>query len=439
MSFNLLDAAKGLFTNELVGKASSYLGESESGVAKAISGILPTVIGGLANKANSGGSHEIAQMASEHHSSGLLGGLGNFFGNDGGGLLNKGAGIIGSLFGDKLGGLTGLISNFAGVKSSTSSSLLSMAAPAILGLLGKHAASSNMNAGGLASFLGSQAESVKSAMPSGFNLSSVLGDWGGSAKAAVSNATGHATHYAEEAVEKTSGGLKWLLPLLLLAGAALIAWYFFKDGCNGKAGAGHDGTDTTQHMTTTGGGTDTSHSGGTTTTTTTSAGTIDSTGNFVYNEGQIVDIKLPNGEMLKVGSSSFEAKLVAFLNDKSQVVDTVKGNWFDFTNVRFKTGSSDITESSMTQLKNMVTIAKAYPTAQFKVGGYTDNVGAEAGNVALSKKRAEAVAAQIKKMGITAAAITGAEGYGSQHPIADNATAEGKAQNRRVSVRVKAK
>ncbi len=40
MSFNLVDAAKGLFTNEMIGKASSYLGESESGISKALSGII---------------------------------------------------------------------------------------------------------------------------------------------------------------------------------------------------------------------------------------------------------------------------------------------------------------------------------------------------------------------------------------------------------------
>ena len=50
MSFNLIDAAKGLFTSELVGKASSFLGESETGVSKAIGGILPTVMSGLLSK-----------------------------------------------------------------------------------------------------------------------------------------------------------------------------------------------------------------------------------------------------------------------------------------------------------------------------------------------------------------------------------------------------
>jgi hypothetical protein len=101
MSFNLIDAAKGIFTNELVSKASSYLGESENSVVKAMSGILPSVIGGIADKSTSTeGANAIAGMAQEHHSSGILGSIGSFFGNEGGGLLNKGAGLLGSLFGE---------------------------------------------------------------------------------------------------------------------------------------------------------------------------------------------------------------------------------------------------------------------------------------------------------------------------------------------------
>lgn len=129
---------------------------------------------------------------------------------------------------------------------------------------------------------------------------------------------------------------------------------------------------------------------------------------------------------------------MAFLNS-SETVDTVKGNWFDFTNVKFKTGSSEITEESLVQLKNLVAIAKAYPTAQFKVGGYTDNTGNAAANVALSQKRADAVAAKVVALGSTKTAIVGAKGYGPEWPVADNATPEGRAQNRRVSVNVKAK
>jgi OmpA-OmpF porin, OOP family len=440
MSFNLMDAAKGLFTSDLVSKASAYLGESENGVTKAIAGILPGVLGGIADKSGSNeGANIISSLAQEQHGSGILGNLGNFFGNEGGGLLNKGAGLLSGLFGDnKLGMLTNLISGFSGTKTASITSLLSMAAPALLGFLGKHASENNLNAGGLASLLSSQKSNIAAALPAGLNLGSVFNSFSAPAEAASTTVRAVASH-AEATAEKAGNGLKWLLPLLLLALAAMAVLYFVK-GCNKDAAGGGHGTgqDTAKHDNHDHAGTD--HKA-TETGTASIAGKVDSSGNFVYDEGEMTTIALPNnGGELKVGKNSTEAKLVAFLNDKNAAVDTVKGNWFDFTNVRFKTGSATLTDESMAQLKNMVAISKAYPTAQFKFGGYTDNTGPEASNIALSQKRADAVLAMVKKLGAAAAAVAGgAEGYGPKHPIGDNNTPEGKAQNRRVSVRVKAK
>ncbi len=56
MSLNLIDAAKGLFTNELVNKAGSFLGENENGVSKAFSAIIPTLLSSLLNKTSTGRS-----------------------------------------------------------------------------------------------------------------------------------------------------------------------------------------------------------------------------------------------------------------------------------------------------------------------------------------------------------------------------------------------
>ena len=95
--------------------------------------------------------------------------------------------------------------------------------------------------------------------------------------------------------------------------------------------------------------------------------------------------------------------------------------------------------TSAAQLKNIVILGKAFPAASFKVGGYTDNTGDSVANVTLSQKRSEAVVAELKKLGAGAKAITGAKGYGPQYPIGDNATVEGKAQNRRVAINVKSK
>lgn len=433
MSFNLIDAAKGLFTNELVNKAGAYLGESEAGVTKAISGILPTVLSSLLNKtATQEGTGIVTNMVAENHTSGILNNLGSFFGNDNGGLLNKGANLLSGLFGGNSNTITNLISNFAGVKTSSASSLLSMAVPAVLGLLGKH--SSGSGASDIVSLLSSQKDNIAAAIPAGLNLSSISGNFAGKVTDINSSAKATATHYATETVENTDSSLRILLPLLLVAAAAMGVFYLFGNGCNNTTEVMPDGADSLHSKTE-------QVAGDVKDGVVNGVGKIDSlTGEFNYNLGNIITIDLPNGAgKLEVGENSTENKLYKFLSNSGSVIDTVKGNWFEFTNVKFKTGSSVITDESMLQLQHMVAISKAYPTAQFKLGGYTDNTGSAAGNVALSQKRAEVVAAMIQKLGAAAASIAGAKGYGPEHPIADNATAEGRAQNRRVAVNVKAK
>ncbi|MFZ1529528.1 MAG: OmpA family protein [Ferruginibacter sp.] len=426
MSFNLIDAAKGLFTNEIVNRASSTLGESESGISKAMSALIPTVLSGVISKASSSdGANAVAQMANEQHQSGVLDNIGGLLGGGGSGVSS----LLSGLFGNKTDMIGSLISNFAGVKSSSSSSLLSLAVPAIMSLIGKHASSSNLNASGLASFLGGQKNAVESALPAGFSLSSLFGGASNMAGEAASSVR-HAAQTVSNEVEEKKSGMGWLLPVLLLAALAAAALYFTK-GCKGD-------TTTTPVSDTVKTDSPSVVEKAVTATTAAVSGTLDSLGNYVYNLGNMITLDLPGGAKLEVGENSTEAKLVRFLQG-SEAVDTAKGNWFDFTNVRFKTGSAQITDESMAQLTNMVAIAKAFPNAKFKVGGYTDNTGDEAKNVTLSKNRAAAVATKLKQMGAAAASIVSSDGYGSQFPVADNATAEGRAQNRRVSVNVKAK
>jgi OmpA-OmpF porin, OOP family len=441
MSFNLLDLVKGHFNNDLINKAASLFGENESGISKAISGIVPSVLSGIVSKATSGGNgaEEVLSAAKQTSGGGLFSNLTGLLGNAD--LLNKGGDLLTSFFGDKANGIISTIAGFAGIKNSTASSLMSMAAPAAMSTIGKHATDNNLSAGGLMDLLSSQKSTIMSALPAG--LSSITNLFGGSKVAEVVSSANHnvkaASSQAHEYIEKKSGG-SWLLPLLLLAAASILAWWFLlggKQGCSSKKAG--DSDTAAAHADSNHGGDHSATNG--TVSTSVATGKIDTiSGDFVYNLGKTISIDLPNnGGKLEVGENSTEAKLVAFLNDASKTVDTVKGNWFEFTNVRFKTGSSVITDESLAQLKNMVAIAKAYPTATFKLGGYTDNTGDSVKNVTLSQKRADAVVTKLKELGATVASIVSAKGYGPQWPIGDNGTAEGKAMNRRVAVNVKSK
>ncbi|MEI9957970.1 MAG: OmpA family protein [Ferruginibacter sp.] len=265
-------------------------------------------------------------------------------------------------------------------------------------------------------------------MPSGLNLSSVLGGLSGVANNATASVKSVTNGAVDETKEKTGRAMRMLVPLALLIAGALLVLYFSK-GCNETANVATNGNDSL------------GINAAKDSLAAVAAGKIDSlTGDWYYDAGEMATIDLPNnGGKLTVGKNSTEYRLVNFLNDKDAVLDTAKGNWFEFTNVHFKKGGSEITDESMVQLKNMVLIAKAYPAAKFKFGGYTDSTGTDAVNVPLSQKRADAVAGMVSKLGAAKESFAGSVGYGSQWPLKSNATKEGQAQNRRVAVNVKAK
>jgi K(+)-stimulated pyrophosphate-energized sodium pump len=80
-------------------------------------------------------------------------------------------------------------------------------------------------------------------------------------------------------------------------------------------------------------------------------------------------------------------------------------------------------------------ILRAYPQVTVKIGGYTDNVGDEARNQKLSQDRAANTMNELVTLGVDRSRLDG-EGYGEDHPIADNTTAEGRQRNRRIDIRV---
>lgn len=142
------------------------------------------------------------------------------------------------------------------------------------------------------------------------------------------------------------------------------------------------------------------------------------------------------GAELRGAANGVEANLIGFIEAGTEPC-TEKECWFTFDRLTFQTGSAALDmEKSAAQLENIHRILTAYPTVQLKIGGYTDNTGSEETNMALSQARAEAVVAAVAALG-SAPDRMDAEGYGPQHPVATNDTEEGRAQNRRIDVRVR--
>ncbi len=204
----------------------------------------------------------------------------------------------------------------------------------------------------------------------------------------------------------------WLLPFLLVVLSAGLILYFFNGGPTYTAGVlpETDSLAATEQVDTT------------------------------LNAKPALSIKLIDGTELMAQQNGIEKMLLIYMSSKAPADSINKNRWFDFDNLNFKTGSAEITDSSMAQVKNIVAILKAYPKLKIKIGGYTDKTGNETANLKLSQARADAVVAALKKAGSNPEQIVGAEGYGSQYAkAAAGAPDEEKQKDRRISINVRAK
>ena len=101
--------------------------------------------------------------------------------------------------------------------------------------------------------------------------------------------------------------------------------------------------------------------------------------------------------------------------------------------VTFSTGSATVASSFLPALREVARSLNAYPNSTVRVVGHTDNVGTAAYNQQLSQERALSVARILIRDGVSSSRIT-YSGRGYNEPIASNATAAGRAQNRRVEI-----
>ncbi|HTO77513.1 MAG TPA: OmpA family protein [Thermoanaerobaculia bacterium] len=102
--------------------------------------------------------------------------------------------------------------------------------------------------------------------------------------------------------------------------------------------------------------------------------------------------------------------------------------------VNFDTDKSEIRKADHDELEKALHFVEKYPGCKISVEGHTDSTGSEAYNQALSERRAAAVKKFLIDHGVTSADRIESVGYGETRPIADNTTAKGRSENRRVEI-----
>ena len=149
-----------------------------------------------------------------------------------------------------------------------------------------------------------------------------------------------------------------------------------------------------------------------------------------------------------IGKKMDKAKAEAEAVQNAQVESVTDANGLQAVKVTFdsgilfQTGKADLSATAKTSLQQFSQVLKNNTACDVAIQGYTDNTGwknctaaqSAEKNKALSLDRATSVSSYLQALGVSAAQIKSVEGLGEANPVADNSTAAGKEQNRRVEV-----
>lgn len=453
---NLFGELKELLLGDVANKAANLLGEKEDKVKTAIEGLIPTFVGGLMKRAsNEAGATTLMNVVKKgNHDGSIIEQIGNLVNNKDSfaQVVEKGNGLVSMLLPDKKSSIATMISQFAGVRNSSATSLLSIVAPIVVGKLGKMVTTQNLDKAGLANTLLDQRsilldetpENLQTKMIDVLGLSTFLSEEikpvqfaPGGIKAngvptpPVSKPTEHReVTYSNKDYEGEGGsGMsmpKWLLPTFLIAVVLGGVGYFAATYDWSNLTSSNVEPDTTQLEQVTNATIDTTNL-----TKDSSAVKVDSSAAVTVPSTTAIGVSLPNGQKIDLAEGSFNYKFAKYLTDSSAKVNQS----FTFDNLNFESNTNTLVAGSEKTVQDLAKIMTAYPRVQVKLTGYTDNTGDSLQNRKLSFKRAFAVKNLLVANGVKDLRIDFI-GKGASNPIASNATEEGKAKNRRIELKV---
>jgi outer membrane protein OmpA-like peptidoglycan-associated protein len=371
------------FRGDTLNDVASALGEHPARTQTALGGVIPALIGALAFKAsNASQASSILDMMTKHKlDSGGFAEASSAFKAPGGinSLINLGGPLMSSVFGGRTAAVTDWVASHSGVSRSSSSSLLSLALPIVLGMIARHVRSAGWNPSSLMNLLGEQRAFLKDA-PAGLadalgtaDTSTTRREVAHSVPAYEGEPVRRASVTSYEAAPTKRRPWLWALPLLFLI--PLLAYFLTRN-------------DEPRH------------------------------------EANVRTTPAPR------------AAIPPVTQDRERPVGTAseplaKGPYW----IHFDTGSRTLTVASAEELRKIAEILRTHPRARAEVIGYADGKGNQADNLKLSQERATAVMNEIATRGIARSRMT-AQGFGVTDPVADNATAEGRQRNRRVEIRI---
>ena len=389
MADSIFNSLLNMVDSRTIGDVAKSLGAPTPAVSRAIEPSIAALLSGLAGKSdNPGILRQILDIVPDAAGRASWSSMATAASDQDSPLIAGGKRLLSALFGTGENVVTNGISRTSGLSPGATGSLLAMAAPIVMGFITRHMADTGMNVSGLAGLLQHEGSTFRSALPAG--LSEVFRP----VKATVATAS----PVVAQAVHKETSS-NWLIPTLVCAGLALgLVWLF-----------GHARRPTVSHIVVVPRG----------------------SASRLATPVPKVSCTLPAGVTLPDGGTA--SRLLSLAQNSTGGLGAV--DWINTDSLSFDSGSARLKPGAQTELNNIATVLANCPNVRMTVAGYTDSLGTPAGNLRLSRSRANMVVAQLIDRGVPADRLV-AEGYGEKNPVADEGTAQGRAQNRRVAILV---
>lgn len=397
-----------LNTSELVGSFSRMVGESEAVTRKGVAAAVPSILGALIAKGRTeNDAAALIALMCEHKIDGsMLDQLALLFGGRSpSAQLEFGQAMLGAIMGDKAPAVTRLVGTASEMSGTGAGKLMALIAPVVLGGVATAAPEEGFSPSALAAFLTSQKDYLGAFAPAGLGDMLELGTLGmaeAPTLVKVRLATGAALRDAGAAAVVAPSFLQVLWPWLALALLLLMAVFGLRSCLSGDKPPVADVPAVSEPEPV--------------------------AAEPVAEEPAATQIRLPSGSVLSVPPDSVGENLYNFLASEEAGAKT-----FLFDGLTFESGRATLDARSQETIAAIAEILKAFGSVAVSVDGYTDNTGSREANLRLSEARAQQVMAALAAAGIDASRMA-ATGHGDDSPVADNATEEGRAQNRRTEL-----
>lgn len=381
---NLLSVTQNFLTPDIVNRFSSAIGETTEKTQKGLKAVIPSLLMGIVNKGQTAdGAENLTKLVNKDGYEGES--VSNLQDNN---YVAMGEDAVKNIFGGNVNQVATNLGQSTGINSSGILKMMSMAAPLVMGLLGKKMKREGLNASGLMGFLNQEKPTLTKLVPDG-----IVGRVGGTVTGAAAGVgaaikTGAEPprfhDVSEHPGHDVAGRSPWVIIGLIALGILAFVWWF-------------TGSRNTADVET-------------------------GPASIVSSSKTVVPPSMGLTTQ-RAGVSTIESYLESGSTELPKV--------FRFENLNFTSGSASLISGAETELDQIASALEKYPNVTARIEGHTDNTGIEDQNVILSTERAKSVEEQLMARGIDESRLQ-VTGFGSANPISTNNSEEGRALNRRI-------